>query len=190
MKGLWYKVAFQKDAYTSSWSLSEIVKLHIWNVVWLFLYRTTPKHFFNKWRLFLLRLFGAKISGSPFVYSTSKVFAPWNLTIGHKSCLGPYSEVYNLGPVIIHENVTVSQYCYLCNGTHDLSLENLPLMIGLLELKSHVFIGAKAMILPGVLVGEYAVIGAGSVVTKHIEPYNIVGGNPAKFIKKRVIQEL
>lgn len=188
MSNVWYKIENQRDAYTSSWSVSEVFKLHLWRIVWLFCYRITPKHFFNKWRLSLLKLFGAKISGVPFVYPSSKVFAPWNLSMGNKSCLGPYSEVYNLGPVVLHERVTISQYCYICNGTHDLSRSNLPLMIGLIELEKNVFVGAKALILPGISIGEYAVIGAGSVVVKDVEPWTVVGGNPAKFIKKRIIK--
>ena len=85
--------------------------------------------------------------------------------------------------------VTISQDCYICNGTHDLSKSSLPLMIGVIEIKSCVFIGAKALILPGLTIGEYAVIGAGSVVTKNVEPWVVVGGNPAKFIKKRIIKD-
>lgn len=189
MTKLWYKATHQKDAYTSSWSAKEIVKIYLWKIVWLLFYRITPKHFFNRWRLFLLKMFGAQISGCPFVYSSSKIFAPWNLEIKHKACLGPRSEVYNLGPVIIHEMVTISQDCYICNGTHDLSKSSLPLMMGVIEIKSCVFIGAKALILPGLTIGEYAVIGAGSVVTKNVEPWVVVGGNPAKFIKQRVIKE-
>ncbi|WP_418830481.1 DapH/DapD/GlmU-related protein [Phocaeicola sp.] len=188
-KKLWYKVKYQKDPYTSSWSLLELLKIHIWKVVWVLLYRYTPKHFFNLWRLTLLKLFGAKIYGRPFVYPSSKVFVPWNLEIGNKSCVGPNVEIYNLGPVIIQDNVTISQYCYICNGTHDLSLPNLPLMIGIVRLNNNVFIGAKALVLPGICIGENAVVGAGAVVTKDVDPWAIVGGNPAKFIKKRIIKE-
>ena len=186
---LWLKAKNQKDAYSSSWSKKEVIRIHIWRYVWIMFYRYTPKHFFNSWRLFLLKLFGAKISGSPFVYPSSKIFAPWLLSIGNKSCLGPYSEIYNLGPVVISERVTVSQYSYICNGTHDLSLNNLPLLIGKIVINDDVFIGAKSMILPGLYIGKYSVIGAGSVVTKDVEPWTVVGGNPAKFIKKRIIKD-
>ncbi|MEH1965208.1 MAG: acyltransferase [Nostoc sp.] len=47
------------------------------------------------------------------------------------------------------------------------------------------WIAYRAIILPGVTIGEGAVVGAGSVVTKDIEPYTVVAGNPARFIKKR-----
>ncbi len=189
MDKLWYKVANQKDAYTSSWSVGETVKLYLWRIVWALFYRTTPKLFFNKWRLALLKAFGAKIKGDPFVFPSSKIFAPWFLALGDKSCLGPYSEIYNLGPVILGRNVTVSQYSYLCNGTHDLSLANLPLMVGTMEIGDNVFMGAKCLLLPGIKIGDYAVIGAGAVVTKDVDAYDIVGGNPAKVLKKRVLRD-
>ena len=51
------------------------------------------------------------------------------------------------------------------------------------------WIGARAIILPGVTIGEGAVVAAGAVVTKDVEPWAVVGGNPAKFIKKRVLKE-
>lgn len=186
---LWPKAARQKDAYSSSWTLKEVFLIHLWHYTWLLLYRTTPKHFFNGWRLLLLRLFGARISGRPFVFPSSKVYAPWLLAIGHKSCLGPKSEVYNLGPVVIKERATVSQYAYICNGTHDLSLPNMPLLVGEVVIEDKVFIGARAMILPGIKIGEFAVVGAGAVVTKDVAPYDVVGGNPARFIKKREIRD-
>lgn len=186
---LWTKSKHQKDAYTSSWTLKEIFMIHLWRLVWNLFYKFTPKHIFNNWRILLLRIFGAKICGHPFVYPSSKIFAPWLISIGDKSCLGPCSEIYNLGPVEIKENVTISQYCYICNGTHDLTLPNLPLLIGNIVIGENVFIGTKALILPGIAIGENAVVGAGSVVTKDVAPWNIVAGNPAKFIKKRIIKD-
>lgn len=70
------------------------------------------------------------------------------------ACLGPYSEVYNLGVVRFGKRSVLSQYSYVCNGTHDLSTLRLPLMIGEINIGANVFIGAKALILPGVDIGE------------------------------------
>lgn len=186
---LWPKIANQKDAYTSSWSVREVIALHIWRICWLLLYRSTPKHFFNRWRLFILRVFGCKVEGQPFVFPSSKIFAPWLLHLGIKCCLGPHSEIYNLGPVYIGARTTISQYCYICNGSHDFSKENLPLLIGNIKISNNAFLGAKSIVLPGINIGEYAIVGAGAVVTKDVEPWTVVGGNPAKFIKKRVISD-
>lgn len=52
-------------------------------------------------------------------------------------------------------------------------------------IESDAWIGMNAMIMPGVMIGEGAIVAAGSVVAKDVPPYTIVGGNPAKEIKKR-----
>lgn len=183
MSKVWLKVAYQKDAATSSWSLKEALGIRLWHMVWLCLFRWTPKKM-NFWRLFLLRLFGAKLE-NVFIFSSARIYVPWLLEMKKGACLGPYSEVYNLGPVYFGENSVLSQYSYICNGTHDLSTLRLPLMIGEITIGRNVFIGAKALILPGISIGDGAVIGAGSVVTKDVEAWSVVGGNPAREIKKR-----
>jgi len=187
MSRLKYKSQNQKDRYSSSWSLKEVLGIRLWNIVWIMLFSWTPK-FMNKWRIFLLKLFNADISNKVFIYSSAKVYVPWLLVMEGKACLGPYSEIYNLGLVHLKHNVTISQYAYICNGTHDLSDTRSPLMVGDILIEEDVFIGAKALILPAIHIGTGAVIGAGAVVTKDIEPWTVVGGNPAKFIKKREIK--
>lgn len=103
------------------------------------------------------------------------------------SCLATRSEVYNLGLVKIGKRTTIAQYAYLCNGTHDLSLSYLPLLVGDMRIGDDVFIGAKALILPGLEIADDTVVGAGAVLTKDTEKFGIYAGNPAKFIKRRVI---
>lgn len=185
MGKVWHKVSFQKDADTSSWSFKEALGIRIWHIVWLLLFYWTPKKL-NFWRLFLLRLFGAKLE-NVFIFSTARIYIPWLLEMKEGACLSPHSEVYNLGPVRFGKRSVLSQYSYVCNGTHDLSTLKLPLMVGRVNIGDYVFIGAKALILPGVNIGEGAVVGAGSVVTKDIKTWTIVGGNPARYIKDRII---
>ncbi|RCS27693.1 acetyltransferase [Polaribacter sp. WD7] len=187
MSRLQYKSRNQKNPYTSSWTIKEAVLIRVWSFCWSLLYKYSPKKMGNYWRIFLLKLFGAKVDWDVFLYPSSKIYVPWLLKIESKSCLGPYSEVYNLGQVNIKKRVTISQYTYICNGTHDMSDLKSPLMIGVINIANDVFIGAKAFVLPGICIEEYAVIGACAVVTKDVKAYDIVGGNPAKFIKKRVI---
>lgn len=174
----------QADAYSSPWSMRTRLGAALWSAVWLFLARPTPKPL-SPWRVLLLRLFGAKVSGTPFVASSAKVKFPWNLTLEDRACLAPDSEVYNLGPCILRARSTVTQRVYLCGGSHDLSQPSLPLVTGPIEIGADAFVGAQALVLPGITVGEGAVVGAGSVVTKDVAPWTIVAGNPAKEIGRR-----
>lgn len=177
----------QRDAYTSPWSRKEAILIRVWEVVWTVCVRWLPKICY-KWYLLLLKLFGCKISGTPFVAPTARIYAPWLLEIGDKSCLATRSEVYNLGYIKIGKYVTIAQYAYLCNGTHDFSDLNCPLLVGNMEIGDKVFIGAKSIVLPGVCIAEGCIIGAGSVLTKDTKPYGIYVGNPARVLKKRVIK--
>ena len=86
MPRLYPKNTKQPDRYASSWTVSEVIRIRLWSVVWLCLFRPTPKCL-NGWRLFLLQTCGAKISGRPFVYSSARVFAPFLLTLEDHACL-------------------------------------------------------------------------------------------------------
>jgi putative colanic acid biosynthesis acetyltransferase WcaF len=143
-------------------------------------------HPMRKARNMLLRLFGAKIDKDALVYNTCTVFAPWNLVVG-RSCIGPNTIIYNKDMIIIGDDSVVSQYSYLCTAGHDTSSLMLPLITAPIEIEDHVWIAANCFIGMGVIISEGAIVGARSAVFKDVEPWTIVGGNPAKFIKKRVI---
>jgi len=178
----------QKDAYSSPWSVRTRCAVLLWNVTWLFLFRPTPKHL-KSWRIFLLRVFGCQVSGRPYVAPSARIKMPWHLTLHDHACLGPESEVYNLGHVTLRARACVSQQAYLCAGTHDFSSPDLPLVVGPIELGEDVFVGARAFILPGVRIGNGALVAACAVVTKDVAPWTVVGGNPARFIKQRIIED-
>ena len=184
MSRLYYKSNNQKDANDSPWSKKEMIMTRVWELTWNIFIRWTPK-FMNSWHITLLKAFGAKIHGKPFIAPSCRIYAPWQLEIKHHACLAPRSEVYNLGPVIIEERATITQYTYLCNGTHDLNDKRLQLLIGTMHIGEDVFIGAKSIILPGLKLGKGSVIGAGSVLTKDTDEWKVYGGNPACYLKDR-----
>ena len=173
------------SASKSAWSTREKGMRLLWLCVYYLFFRFSPKHPFNLWRLFLLRIFGAKIEGRPFVFSSTIIFAPWLLFIKDHCCLGPHTEIYNLGPVSIGERSVISQYAYICNGTHDFTQKSMPLLVGDVEIGNDVFIGAKAVVLPGVKLEDGVLVGAGSIVTKNVDKWTVVAGNPARYIRQR-----
>lgn len=174
----------QDSPYDSPWSLRQRLKMMIWSYVWILLCSWTPKPA-NQWRLFWLKLFGCKIYGKPFVHQRARIQIPWNLILHDHACLGDRANAYTLGVIEIFEHATVGQEVYLCTGTHNFHKPEMNLITSKITINKNVFIGVRAIIMPGIIIGENAIIGSGSLVTKNVEKNTIVGGNPAKFIKYR-----
>jgi len=105
----------------------------------------------------------------------------------HRACLGKQANAYSLGKIEIQEGATIAQEAYLCTGTHDFNDPNLQLITKPIMVGKNAFIGARAMILPGVCIGDRAIVGAMSVVSKDVPDHQIVAGNPAKKIGERPI---
>jgi len=174
----------QAGRTVSPWTLKERLGMLAWIVVDRLLCRPMPKQL-GGWRLFWLKLFGCNVTGRPFVHPLAVVKIPWQLTLEDGVAVGPYAEIYNLGHVTLRSMSVVSQYTYICGGTHDLENPMLPLQVGDIEIGREVFVGAKALILPGVKIEEGAVIGAGSVVSRDMPSWKICAGNPCKPIRDR-----
>lgn len=180
--------AVDLSKYNSSFGLYNKLKRVVWNLSYWVLFRPFNLTFFNHWRTFILRCFGAKIGEDANVYASVKIWAPWNLEVGDFSSLGPKVDCYNQGRIKIGQHTVVSQKTYLCASTHDFTQSDFPLVLKPLEIKDQVWIAADAFIGPGVTVGEGAVVGARSAVFNDVEEWTVAGGNPAKPIKKRVFQ--
>ena len=141
----------------------------------------------NRARQILLRMFGAKIGKGCLICRGVTVYAPWKLKMGNMVCIGPHVELYNKADIIIGSGVVISQDSYLCTASHDISSPLMKLFTAKIEVGDNVWIAAKANILPGVKIGEGAVVGACSVVAKDVTPWSIVVGNPAREVKKRIL---
>ena len=174
----------QKSPYQNPWPIWTQLILMTWRASWLIFCSWTPK-FLNPWRLIILRLFGAKIEGIPFVHSTARIEIPWHLNLQHRACLGSRVNAYSLGLIEIHEGATVAQESYLCTGTHDFENPTMQLITEKIIIGKNSFIGARTMVLPGVEIGENAIIGAQSVATKDVPANVIFAGNPARKIGER-----
>jgi putative colanic acid biosynthesis acetyltransferase WcaF len=130
-------------------------------------------------------MFGATIGKGVRTYSSTDIYFPWNLTIGEYSSMGENVLVYSLGKVTIGNRVTISQRAHLCAGSHDYHDPAMPLTKPPIYIGDDVWICADAYIGPGVRVSNLAIVAARGVVVKDVAIANIVGGNPAKFIKLR-----
>lgn len=158
----------------------------IWRIVSIFLFKPFSLPFFNGWRIFLLKCFGAKLGNNCTIYASAYIPSPRNLSMGIHSTLGPEVKLH-FGKTVIGNKVTVSQRSYLCSATHETNSINIPFIAGEIIINDFVWIAAETFVMTNVTIGEGAVVGARAAVFKDVTPWTIVGGNPAKFIKKREI---
>jgi len=179
----------RKEKYVNKLSFKNKIMRLVWNIVYALLFRPFSLPIFKKWRIFLLRLFGAQIGPTCRVMASVKVWAPWNLVLGKSAALGFDTICYNPGKIIIGDFVTVSQRAHLCAASHDITSKAHELITEPIIIKSQAWIATDTFIGMGVTIGEGAVVGARAAVFKDVEPWAIVGGNPAKFIKKRIIHD-
>lgn len=140
------------------------------------------------WRRFLLRLFGAQVGHQAHVYPSARVYLPWMLTLGEHASIGEWALIYNLGPVTIGNRATISHRAHLCAGTHDYRDPALPLLRLPIEIGAQAWVCADAFVGPGRRVGEGAIVGAAAVVVSDVPDWEIVAGNPAQIIKRRVLR--
>ena len=103
------------------------------------------------------------------------------------SCLGPDVECYSVASVRLGVDVIVSQYAFLCSATHDYTDPGFKLVKKPIEIEDQAWIGARAFVGPGVKIGKGAVVGATASVYHDVPDWMVVGGNPAKIIKQRVL---
>lgn len=166
----------------------QIIRL-LWGIVWGLLARPLPRSLGLGWKRSLLRLFGAKIHPTAVVYSSAKIYFPRNLIMDAYSCLASDVDCYNVDVIHIGANTTVSQGTFLCTASHDITNPLNPLITAPILIEDQAWVAADAFVGMGVTIGQGAVVGARAAVFKDVEPWTVVGGNPAKFIKKRIIKE-
>jgi putative colanic acid biosynthesis acetyltransferase WcaF len=176
----------QSNRAATKYSRSEM----IWRILWSFgqwLFRFSPRPCFA-WRRAVLRCFGAAVGKNVNTYPSTRIYFPWNLTVSDWSAIGEEVLIYNLGPVTLGKKVTISHRAHLCAGTHDYTRPELPLIKPPIEIGDQAWVCADAFVGPGVVVGEGAVVGARAVVMKNVEPWTVVAGNPARFVRKRELK--
>ncbi len=133
----------------------------------------------------VLRLFGARIGKGVYIKPGLRVKFPWYLSVGDHCWLGEDVWIDNLAAVTIGSHVCISQGAYLCTGNHDWKTHNMKLFRRPITIEDGSWIGARAVICPGVVIGCEAIVTVGSVVTRDIPDHQIWTGNPARFARDR-----
>lgn len=138
-------------------------------------------------KLMILKLFGAKIGKRVYLKPCVLIKSPWNLVIGDDCWIGENVWIDNLDKVCIGNNVCISQGALLLTGNHDYTISSMPYRNAPIVIEDGVWIGAKSVVCPGVIVHENAILTVGSVATKEMVANGIYQGNPAILIRIRKI---
>ena len=139
-------------------------------------------------KIWVLRRFGARIGDRVRIKPGVQIKFPWRLTIGDHVWIGEHSWIDNVASVSIESHVCISQGVYLCTGNHDWSDPSFKLTAAPIYIKRDSWIAARAIVGPGVTIGQGAVLCIGSVAGQSLEPMVIYAGNPARPIKQRIIR--
>ncbi len=159
-----------------------------WGVGWI------PFHTIRK---FFYRLSGMKIGKNSSIHMMARIYDPRHITIGSGTLIGekttldgrkqlPNSE----GGLEIGNNVDIASEVMIWTSQHDLESDTWAAIEKKVVIDDYVFIGPRAIILPGVTIGKGAIIAAGAVVTKDVSPETIAAGVPAKEIGSRKTKQL
>jgi putative colanic acid biosynthesis acetyltransferase WcaF len=146
-------------------------------------------HTFNRFRQWLLRLFGAKIGTGVVIRPTARFTYPWKVEIGDYSWIGDDVVLYSLEPIRIGCHCVISQKSYLCTGSHDIQDPAFTLITSPITIGNGVWIATDCFIAPGVQIGANAVVGARSSVFSNIPAQQVCWGTPARPRYQREIRK-
>lgn len=177
--------AIDDDArHVSPYSTAEKIGRMLWALVQASLFRFSFPTWY-RWRVWLLRLFGARVDASCRIRRTARFECPWNFGAGPNCAVGDFAIVYALGPITLGRRVSISQYSHLCAGSHDFSRFDLPLVRPPITLEDDAWLGADSFVGPGVTMREGALLGARASAFSDLEPWSINIGNPARKVRER-----
>lgn len=155
-----------------------------WAFAYVLLFRPSPRPL-HAWRAFLLRLFGARLGPHSRIYPRARIWAPWNLVCEDTVCIADDAEIYNPATVTLRSHSIISQQAYLCGATHDYEDPAFPMIWAPITIGRYAWIGARAVVQMGIIVHDGAILGLGSIATRHLEPWTVYAGIPARKIRER-----
>lgn len=134
----------------------------------------TQVWFPRRLRPVVLRLFGADIGKNVLIRHRVRVQWPWNLSIGNDSWVGTDAELYNVDRITIGSDVCISQYAYVCTGSHDRKSPTFDYDNGPIVVEDGVWLCAKSTVLRGVTIGKNSVVGPTCLVATDVPPNSVV----------------
>jgi len=145
-----------------------------------------PSH---SWRKFVYELAGIKIGQGSTFHMWANFFQPKNIQIGEDTVIGDHCFLDGRARLRIGSHTDIASQVLIYNSEHNVNDPDFKAQERSVEIGDYVFIGPRAIILPGVKIGKGAIIGAGAVVTKNVLPGKIVGGVPAQEIGERKLKD-
>ncbi len=141
-------------------------------------------------RRFFYRVSGMTIGTGSTIHTGARFYNPENIVIGTGTIIGEGVVLDGRDKLVIGDHVDFATDVMVYNCQHDIHSEDFHAVGGPVHIEDYVFIGPRAIILPGVTLGKGSVVAAGAVVAKDVEPMTIVGGVPAKMIGERKVKNL
>jgi acetyltransferase-like isoleucine patch superfamily enzyme len=137
-------------------------------------------------RMFLYRrVFGMTIGEETSIHCRCRFYNPRDIKVGCYTAINNDVLLDGRSGLQIGSSVSISELVVILTLEHDLDHPEFATVGGRVTIEDFVFIGTRAIILPGVTLGKGCAVGAGAVVTRNVEPYAIVAGNPARFVRFR-----
>ncbi|MDR0832727.1 MAG: WcaF family extracellular polysaccharide biosynthesis acetyltransferase [Candidatus Symbiothrix sp.] len=174
----------------SWWKPGNKLKLVVWYFINV-LFFINPLNPISGLKVWLLRLFGAKIGKHVLIKPAVNIKYPWLLEVGDYVWIGDYVWLQNSFKLTIGNNVCISQGVMVSCGNHDYRTPGMDLVAGEITIEDGVWLGAKSLVSSGltdIVIQSGTVLSAGSVATKNLDAWTVYVGNPAQAIKTRVIQ--
>jgi len=160
------------------------IYVQLWWLIQSTLFGCSPQ-FMYRWRVFLLKSFGAKIGSNVLIRPSARVTYPWKVRIGDNSWIGDNVTVYSLSDITIGADVVISQRSYICAATHDYSKTSFDMIGKKVTIEDQVWLATDVFVAPGINIGRGAVIGARSSVFKDVPPGTMSVGNPSIVVRSR-----